>query len=134
MNKQLGQSRRTNVAPYSLTPLTVAQSATVASALFPAALQPGEIEHNQSTCPAAHTTVPSSREADIYSQERTATKKANKSPKQSIGLKQRLKGLFMPEENGTKSLTLKLAGYFAKHIQARGGSLNPPKNFETANN
>ena len=23
-------------------------------------------------------------------------------------------------------LTLKLAGYFAKHIQARGGSLNPP--------
>ena len=30
-------------------------------------------------------------------------------------------------------LTLKLAGHFAKHIQAReGGSLTPPKNFETA--
>ena len=33
-------------------------------------------------------------------------------------------------------LTLTLAGYFAKHIQARGGggSLTPHKNFETANN
>ena len=32
-------------------------------------------------------------------------------------------------------LTLKLAGYFAKHIQARGGFVDPPpKNFETANN
>ena len=33
------------------------------------------------------------------------------------------------------TLTLKLAGCFAKHIQAMGGSLNPPpKNFETSNN
>ena len=33
-------------------------------------------------------------------------------------------------------LTLKLAGYFAKHMQARGGGgfVDPPKNFETANN
>ena len=36
-------------------------------------------------------------------------------------------------------LTLKLAGYFAKHIQARGGGGGgfvepPPKNFEMANN
>ena len=29
-----------------------------------------------------------------------------------------------------KLLTLKLAGYFAKHIQARGGSLiSPPQEF-----
>ena len=33
-------------------------------------------------------------------------------------------------------LTLKLAGYFAKHIPARGGGFvePPPKKFETANN
>ena len=33
-------------------------------------------------------------------------------------------------------LTLKLAGYFDKHIQAKGGGVRwaPPKNFETANN
>ena len=32
-------------------------------------------------------------------------------------------------------LTLKLAGYFATHIQARGeGFVEPPKIFETANN
>ena len=32
-------------------------------------------------------------------------------------------------------LTLKLAGYFATHIQVRGGGFNePPKKFETANN
>ena len=32
-------------------------------------------------------------------------------------------------------LILKLAGYFAKHIQERGGGLiEPPKIFETANN
>ena len=35
-------------------------------------------------------------------------------------------------------LTLKLTGYFATHIQVRRGgggqSLNPPKNFETADN
>ena len=27
------------------------------------------------------------------------------------------------------SLTLKLAGYFAKHIQARGGFVEPPQEF-----
>ena len=33
-------------------------------------------------------------------------------------------------------LILKLAGYFAKHIQERGGGglIEPPKIFETANN
>ena len=33
-------------------------------------------------------------------------------------------------------LTLKLAGYFATHIQVRGGGgfVEPPKKFETANN
>ena len=33
-------------------------------------------------------------------------------------------------------LTFKLAGYFAKHIQARGAGFvdPPPKNFETVNN
>ena len=41
----------------------------------------------------------------------------------------------LPKSLGGIGLTLKLAGYFAKHIQARRGSLNPsPKNFETANN
>ena len=41
----------------------------------------------------------------------------------------------LPKSLGGIGLTLKLAGYFAKQIQARRGSLNPsPKNFETANN
>ena len=41
------------------------------------------------------------------------------------------------EQRNIFLLTLKLAGYFAKHIQARGGGgarWTPPKNFETANN
>ena len=39
---------------------------------------------------------------------------------------------------GGNYLTLKLAGYFAKHLQAEGGGgvvePPPPKNFEAANN
>ena len=39
-------------------------------------------------------------------------------------------------EFSTPCLTLKLAGYFATHIQAKGGGgvVDLPKNFETANN
>ena len=33
-----------------------------------------------------------------------------------------------------KLLTLKLAGFFAKHILARGGGREVPENFEMANN